>query len=76
MSNFNTHVMQRPGKCRGCNSRLEVKQEVLYTYTTAGQGMGLYFCDECQLEMAMMTIRKYDSLEDFGEQMTMRKLEQ
>lgn len=75
MSNFNQYEVQQSAKCRGCSIMIPKGTTVLHTYTTVGKGMHIFLCDECVLEIAIAGTNKFESLNDFGEYVVMKKLE-
>ena len=76
MSNFDYHEMNRDGKCRACSSAIKKGNEVLHTYTTAGQGMHIFICESCQEDIWRMMIERYGSVDDLGQKLIMEKLSQ
>lgn len=74
MPNFDYYEMQRVAVCRGCSSRLEPGMKVMHTYTSIGKGMHIYFCLDCEFEMAQMLIKQCGGPDEFDEQCTLRKL--
>lgn len=38
---------QRVCFCRGCNDKLAVGTEIIYTYSMANRGMNIIFCLKC-----------------------------
>lgn len=70
---FKKYTMKGNGYCRGCSEDLPMGKNVISAYTPAGSGLQIFLCDACTEVIAAFALEKYDSIEDFGEKLVMKK---
>ena len=68
---INTKLMGRKGKCRGCRKEIPSGAKAFYVNTNTEVA---HICEDCIYDLISEVARDFDTFNDLGEHIVMRKL--